>query len=143
MVPNDRRIKIREIAKAVNISKERVCHILTEELGIRKLTVSTLGVALAIDQKRNRINISKAPLERFKRNESDFSRRIITVDETWIHHISLLRRRNSQNSGLRRANLFLFQRRRKRFYRPERLWRLFFGIVMKLCLSTILKKIKQ
>ncbi|KYN16546.1 hypothetical protein ALC57_11207 [Trachymyrmex cornetzi] len=38
MIMDNRRIKIREIAEAVCISKERVCHILTKELGMRKLT---------------------------------------------------------------------------------------------------------
>jgi hypothetical protein len=32
------------------------------------------------------MNISKALLERFKRSLSEFLRRFITVDETWIHH---------------------------------------------------------
>ncbi|XP_018310250.1 putative uncharacterized protein FLJ37770 [Mycetomoellerius zeteki] len=36
MIMDNRRIKIREIAEAVGISKERVCHILTEELGMHK-----------------------------------------------------------------------------------------------------------
>ncbi|KYN15691.1 hypothetical protein ALC57_12093 [Trachymyrmex cornetzi] len=36
MIMDNRRIKIREIAEAVGISKERVCHILTEELGMPK-----------------------------------------------------------------------------------------------------------
>lgn len=38
MILDDRRIKFREIAKAVGISKERVYHTLTEELGMRKLS---------------------------------------------------------------------------------------------------------
>lgn len=39
MILDDRRIKVKEIAKAVGILKEHVCHILTEELDIRKLSV--------------------------------------------------------------------------------------------------------
>ncbi|KAL6257504.1 hypothetical protein P5V15_011074 [Pogonomyrmex californicus] len=86
MVLDDRRIKVREIAEAMGISKERVCHILTEELDMRKLFARWVPRLLTLDQKRIRMNISKALLERFKRNESDFLRRFITVDETWIHH---------------------------------------------------------
>src|SRR5436190_23298789 len=88
MVMDNRRIKVREIAEAIGISKERVCHILTEELGMRKLTARWVPRLLTLDQKRIRMNISKALLERFKRNESDFLRRLITVDETWIHHFT-------------------------------------------------------
>ena len=38
MVLGNRRIKVREIAEAMNMSKERVCHILNEDLGMRKLS---------------------------------------------------------------------------------------------------------
>jgi [histone H3]-lysine36 N-dimethyltransferase SETMAR len=88
MVLNDHRIKVREISEALNISKERVCHILTEELGMRKLTTRWVPRLLTVDQKCIRMNISKALLERFQRNESDFLLGIIIVDETWIHHIT-------------------------------------------------------
>ncbi|KYN21168.1 hypothetical protein ALC57_06462, partial [Trachymyrmex cornetzi] len=72
MIMDTRRIKIREIAEPVGISKERVCHILTEELDMRKLTARWVPRLLTLDQKRIRMNISKALLERFKRNKSDF-----------------------------------------------------------------------
>src|SRR5436190_5083057 len=52
------------------------------------LTARWVPRLLTLDQKRIRMNISKALLERFKRNESDFLRRLITVDETWIHHFT-------------------------------------------------------
>ena len=38
MVLDDRRIKMREIAEVMNMSKERVCHILNQHLGMRKLS---------------------------------------------------------------------------------------------------------
>ena len=38
MVLDDRRIKVREIAEVMNMSKERVCHILNQHLGMRKLS---------------------------------------------------------------------------------------------------------
>ncbi|KYN18346.1 hypothetical protein ALC57_09342 [Trachymyrmex cornetzi] len=84
MIMDNRRIKIRETA--VGISKERFCHILTEGLSMRKLTARCVPRLLTLDQKRIRMNFSKALLERFKRNESDFLRRLITVDESWVHH---------------------------------------------------------
>ena len=86
MVLDDRRIKVREIAEAMNMSKERVCHILHEELGMRKLSARWVPRLLTLDQKRVRMNISNALLSQFRRNKSEFWRRLITVDETWIHH---------------------------------------------------------
>ena len=86
MVLDNRRIKVREIEEAMNISKERVCHILNEDLGMRKLSARWVPRLLTLDQKRVRMNISIALLAQFRRNKSEFLRRLITVDETWIHH---------------------------------------------------------
>jgi hypothetical protein len=41
---------------------------------------------LTADQKRTRMKISEQCLERFNKNKTDFVRRFITMDETWIHH---------------------------------------------------------
>lgn len=86
MVLGNRRIKVREIAEAMNMSKERVCWILKEDLGMRKLTARWVPRLLTLDQKRVRLNICTALLAKFRRNKLNFWRRLITVDETWIHH---------------------------------------------------------
>jgi len=86
MVLDNRRIKVREIGETMNMSKERVCHILNQDLGMRKLSACWVPRLLTLDQKRVRMNISKALLTQFRRNKSEFWRRLITVDETWIHH---------------------------------------------------------
>ena len=41
---------------------------------------------LTADQKRTRMKISEQCLERFNKKKTDFVRRFITMDETWIHH---------------------------------------------------------
>ncbi|XP_035722714.1 uncharacterized protein LOC118441852 [Vespa mandarinia] len=69
MVLNYCRIKIRDIAKTMNMSKECICYILNQDLSIRKLFA-------ALD----------AVFAYFRRNKSEFLRRLITVDDTWIHH---------------------------------------------------------
>ena len=83
---DNRRIKVREIAEAMNMSKERVCHVLHEDLGMRKLSARWVPRLLTLDQKRVRMNVSNALLAQFRRQKSEFWRRLITVDETWIHH---------------------------------------------------------
>ena len=70
----------------MNMSKERVCHILNQHLRMRKLSARWVPRLLAVDQKRVRMNISNAPLAQFRCNKSEFWRRLITVDETWIQH---------------------------------------------------------
>ena len=41
---------------------------------------------LSADQKRTCMKISEQCLERLNKNETDFVRRFVTMDETWIHH---------------------------------------------------------
>jgi transposase len=74
VVLDDRRMKVREIAETIGISKKRVGYILHEELDMKKL-LRKIGAAL-----------SEQCLERFNKNKTDFVRRFITMDETWIHH---------------------------------------------------------
>ena len=51
---DDGRIKVREIAEVMNMSKERVCHILNEHLGMRKLSARWVPRLLTVDQKHVR-----------------------------------------------------------------------------------------
>ncbi|XP_065665495.1 protein GVQW3-like [Hydra vulgaris] len=69
VVLDNRRIKVREIAEVMNISKERVCHILHENLDMRKLSARWVPRLLTLDQKRVRMNISNALLAQFSRNK--------------------------------------------------------------------------
>jgi len=81
MVLDDRWMKVREIAETVGISKERVGYILHEELDMKKLCARWQQI-----KKRTRMKICEQCLERFNKNKTDFVRRFITMDETWIHH---------------------------------------------------------
>ncbi|XP_029176368.1 epidermal retinol dehydrogenase 2-like [Nylanderia fulva] len=54
LVLADRRLKVREIAETVGISKDRVGHILHEILGMRKLSARWVPRLLTPDNKRNR-----------------------------------------------------------------------------------------
>jgi len=83
---DDRRMKVREIAETIGISKERVGYILHEELDIKKLCARWVPRFLTADQKRTRMKISEQCLERFNKNKTDFVRLFITMEETWIHH---------------------------------------------------------
>jgi len=86
IVLDDRRMKVREIAETTGISKERVGYILHKELDMKKLFARWVPRLLTADQKRTRTKISEQCLERFKKNATDFERRFITMDETWIYH---------------------------------------------------------
>jgi histone-lysine N-methyltransferase SETMAR len=86
MVLDERRMIVREIAETIGISKERVGYILHEELDMKKLCEKWVPRLLTADQKRTRMEISEQCLERFNKNKTNFLRRFITMDETWIHH---------------------------------------------------------
>jgi histone-lysine N-methyltransferase SETMAR len=86
MVLDDRPMKVREIAQIIGISKERVGYILQEELDMKKLCARWVPRLLTADQKRTRMKISEQCLDRFNKNKTDFVRRFIIMDETWIHH---------------------------------------------------------
>jgi hypothetical protein len=80
MVLDDRRIKVREIAETIGISKEHVGYILHEELDMKKLCARWVPRLLSADQKRTCMKISEQCLERFNRNKTDFVGRIITFN---------------------------------------------------------------
>jgi histone-lysine N-methyltransferase SETMAR len=86
MLLDEWRLKLPEIAETIGISKECVGYILHEELDMKKLWARWLPRLLTADQKRTRMKISEQCLERFTKNKTDFVRRFITMDETWIHH---------------------------------------------------------
>lgn len=86
IVMNDRRVKLREIVEMVNISYERVFNILHEHLHMKKLSARWVPRLLSVEQKRVRQTSSQRCLDMIKRNPVDFWRRLITVDETWVHH---------------------------------------------------------
>jgi hypothetical protein len=86
MLLDDRQMKVLEIAETTSISKERVGYILHEELDMKKLYARWVPRLFTADQKRTGMKISEQCLKRFNKNKTDFVRRFITMDETWIHH---------------------------------------------------------
>jgi len=55
-------------------------------LRVKKLCAKWVPRLLTADQKRTCMKISEQCLERFNKNKTDFVRRFITMDETWIHY---------------------------------------------------------
>lgn len=86
MVLEHKQITTVEIAVAVGISVDRTFNILKNELGFRKLLTRWVPHLLTLDQKRNRMKLSKQHLDRFTKEKNDFVRRLITMDETWVYH---------------------------------------------------------
>jgi hypothetical protein len=76
LVMCDRKRDLRNIVREVGISFGSVQAILTDRWVPRQLTD---------DQKRTRLDISRYLLSRYE-DEPDFIYRIVSHDETWVHH---------------------------------------------------------
>jgi len=86
LIFKDRRISAKSIAEQLEISRERVGSIIPEDLDMRKLSTKWVPKCLNTDQKRQRCQSSEQVLEFFRRDPNDFLSRLVTMDETWIHH---------------------------------------------------------
>ena len=90
MVLDDHRIKVKEIAEVMDMSKERVCHILNQHLGMRKLSARWVPRLLTVNQKRVRMNISNAfqttLVKRFFQKEVSVK---LALLESWNNYIFL------------------------------------------------------
>ena len=78
IVLNGGRLKVREISETVNISVERLWHILHECLGIRKVSARWVPRLLTADHKRARVVASEQCLDMFQRNSKEFLRSCVT-----------------------------------------------------------------
>ena len=86
IVLGDRKLKLREIADALNVSEDSVFTILHESLGMRKLFSKWVPRLPTPDQKYQRFEDSKRCLKLSKRDKKNFLRRHVTMNETWIQH---------------------------------------------------------
>ena len=86
IVLDDRRLKVREISKSVNILVRRIWKIVHECLVMRKLSARWVPRLLTADHKRARVVASEQCLGMLQRNSKEFLRLYVTVDKTWIHY---------------------------------------------------------
>ena len=82
----DRRRDLRSIASEVGISLGAVQKILTDFLGMFKVSARWVLRMLTDDLKRSRLDISRYLLSRYEDDPGDFIDRVVTQDETWVHH---------------------------------------------------------
>jgi len=88
------RIKQKEIAVALGISKERVGHIICV-LGFRKVCARWVPHMLSDEVKAERVRISRELLEHFEKEGEVFLKNIITGDKIWVHHYDPKNKRNT------------------------------------------------
>ena len=85
LVYYERRIQVKEIARALGIAHGSVSTIWHDRLGMRKLTARWVPKSLSDEQMATRASVCNALLKCF-RSKDDFLLRLVTVDETWVHY---------------------------------------------------------
>jgi len=85
IVRENRRLTVRSVAEQVNIDREIVRKILTEDLDMRKGCAKMVPKELTEEQKQKRVTICPDFVER----QDDILGRITTGDETWLYQYDL------------------------------------------------------
>jgi hypothetical protein len=83
MVRNDRRLSIGMIAEELNVDKETVRQILTENLKMIKACAKMVPKNLSEDQKLKGEEMCQNVLEKIE-EDPDFLNSVVTCDETWL-----------------------------------------------------------
>ena len=81
LVMCDRRRNLRDIASKVGIRFGAVQSILTDILGMSKVSARWVPRMLTEDQKRSRLDISRYLLSRYEDDPAEFMERVVTQDE--------------------------------------------------------------
>ena len=86
MVLLDRRVTIDEVAHVLQISHGSAYQLMHDKLGFHKVYAKWVTKQLAEVHKQTRVDICQKYLDRFGNERDIFLDRIITGDETWVHH---------------------------------------------------------
>lgn len=86
LIENDCRLTIEQISKIIKISYGTVQSILHVDLGLSKLSARWVPKMLSDFHKADRVQIAKRNLDQMESNPENFFDRIVTQDETWVHH---------------------------------------------------------
>ncbi|XP_040572555.1 histone-lysine N-methyltransferase SETMAR-like [Lepeophtheirus salmonis] len=89
----NRKVKLK--AAILKLSKSSVHTIIHEHWGMKNGYSKWLPRLLTPEEKQQRADDSKSCLEMFTRNKKLFLRRYITMDQTWIHYLTLESKRQS------------------------------------------------
>jgi hypothetical protein len=88
LVRNDCHLSIRMIAEELNVDKETVRQILTENLKMKEVCAKMVPKNLSEDQKLNREEMCQNVLEKTV-EDPDFLNSVVTCDETWLYQYDI------------------------------------------------------
>jgi CBS domain-containing protein len=96
IVMRDRQISVRRVADELGIPKTIVHEIMTNHLGMRKVCVRWVSKFLTTIQCVNRVECCLELLQESEQNPVNFSSRIVTEDESWVHYCDPLSKLESK-----------------------------------------------
>ncbi|KAF6198043.1 hypothetical protein GE061_007789 [Apolygus lucorum] len=96
LIEGDRHFTVREISEELGISFGSVQSIIKTDLGFTKIAARWVPRLLSDEQKNERVRISQLLLQRFQEEGTDFLHKIVTCDETWVHHYTPSNKRSSE-----------------------------------------------
>ena len=86
LVMRDRQISVRRVAIELSLPKTAVHQIMSDHLGLKKVCTRWVPKCLTPLQRANRVDCCQELLQDSKEDLATFLSRIVTGDETWIHH---------------------------------------------------------
>lgn len=86
LILEDARLKKKQLAAMVGVSETSILNILHHHLGMTKVSARWVPRMLTPLQKRERVECSRQFLELCGDNKDEVMDRIVTGDETWVHH---------------------------------------------------------
>ena len=86
LVEQDRRRTVDYLSQCLNISTGSTHSILVDNLQMRRVCARWVPRLLTVEQKATRVTLCNQMLRRYRREGEAFLQKIVTVDESWMHH---------------------------------------------------------
>ena len=83
-VRENRRIIVRELSEDLHVSYGSVQSILTEDLGMRRVSAKFVPKLLSADEKENCLSAAQDLLD-YAENDENFLKTVVTGDESWFY----------------------------------------------------------
>ncbi|XP_052823631.1 uncharacterized protein LOC128247664 [Octopus bimaculoides] len=95
MVMVNRRVIIDEVARSLQISHGSAYQIIHDELGFHKICARWMSRKLTTKHQRKPLEVCQRLLDRYDNEGEELLSKIVTGDETWVHHYETESKRHS------------------------------------------------
>ena len=124
MVMRERRFTVQFIGETLKMCPTSVYSIITQDLMMKKVAARWVPKLLSDEQKQERVRLARQSLRLYEANEDEYLARFVTMDETWVHLLTL-RQKGSLWNG--RTRVIQPRNGRNVQFQRERSWHQFSG----------------